>query len=135
MDDSVNSGNFSVRDDLPLIRKDSVTHMHFLAVCMKEALPFGWDLSLENFQDSYVLYWLYAIQCLNSFSSVDHILRLTVFDAISHNIVEVLSINPSANVYVFGDFNFHHKDWLTCSGETDRPGELCYYLKRLYSDC
>ena len=35
-------------------------------------------------------------------------------------------INPSANVFVFGDFNAHHKDWLTCSDGTDRPGELCY---------
>ena len=35
-------------------------------------------------------------------------------------------INPSANVFVFGDFNVHHKDWLTYSGGTDRPGELCY---------
>ena len=50
----------------------------------------------------------------------------TVFDSISSNIDEVLSINPSANVFVFGDFNIYHKDWLTCSGETDRPGELCY---------
>ena len=50
----------------------------------------------------------------------------TVFDSISSNIGEVLSINPSANVFVFGDFNVHHKDWLTYSGGTDRPGELCY---------
>ena len=42
------------------------------------------------------------------------------------NIDEVLSINPSANVFVFGDFNVHHNDWLTYSGGTDRPGELCY---------
>ena len=49
-----------------------------------------------------------------------------VFDSISSNIDEVLSINPSANVFVFGDFNIHHKDWLTYSGGTDRPGELCY---------
>ena len=42
------------------------------------------------------------------------------------NIDEVLSINPSANVFVFGDCNAHHKHWLTYSGETDRPGELCY---------
>ena len=35
-------------------------------------------------------------------------------------------INPSANASVFGDFNVHHKDWLTYSGGTDRPGELCY---------
>ena len=50
----------------------------------------------------------------------------TVSDSISSNIDEVLLINPSANVFVFGDFNIHHKDWLTCSGGNDRPGELCY---------
>ena len=51
-----------------------------------------------------------------------------VFDLVSLNIDEVLSINPSgnANVFVFGDFNIHHKDWLTYSGGTDRPGKLCY---------
>ena len=49
-----------------------------------------------------------------------------VFDSVSSNIDEVFSINPSANVFVFGDFNVHHKDWLTYSGRTDRPGELCY---------
>ena len=60
-----------------------------------------------------------------------------IFYSISSNIDEVLSINPSANVFVFGDFNVHHKDWLTYSGGTDRPGELCYnffYLKWPYSD-
>ena len=49
-----------------------------------------------------------------------------VFDSISSNIDEVLLINPSANIFVLGDFNVHHKDWLTYSGRTDRPGELCY---------
>ena len=49
-----------------------------------------------------------------------------VFYSISPNIDEILSINPSANVFVFGYFNVHHKDWLTYSGGTDRPGELCY---------
>ena len=29
-------------------------------------------------------------------------------------------------MFVFGHFNVHHKDWLTYSGGTDRPGELCY---------
>ena len=48
-----------------------------------------------------------------------------VFDSISSNI-EVLSINPSANVFVFGDLNVHHKDCFTYSGGTDQPGELCY---------
>ena len=49
-----------------------------------------------------------------------------VLDSISSNIDQVLLINPSANVFVFGDFNNYHKDWLTYSGGTDRPGELCY---------
>ena len=48
------------------------------------------------------------------------------FDSISSNIDVFLSVNPSANVFVFGDFNINYKDWLTYSGETDRPGELCY---------
>ena len=38
---------------------------------------------------------------------------------------QVLSIKPSANVLVFGDFNNHHKEWMTYSSGTDRPGELC----------
>ena len=50
----------------------------------------------------------------------------TIFDSISSDIDEVLSINPSANVFVFGYFNVHHKDWVTYSGGTDRPGEVCY---------
>ena len=50
----------------------------------------------------------------------------TVFDSISSNIGEVLSINPSANVFVFGDYNIHHKDWLTYSVGTDQPGALSY---------
>ena len=29
-------------------------------------------------------------------------------------------------MFVFGDFNVHHKNWLTYPGGTDRPGELCY---------
>ena len=49
-----------------------------------------------------------------------------VFDSVSSNIDEILSINPSANVFFFGDFNVHHKDELNYSGGTDRPGELCY---------
>ena len=45
LDNSIDSGNFSVRDYLPGIWKDSITHMHGLAVYVKECLPFGWDVS------------------------------------------------------------------------------------------
>ena len=34
-------------------------------------------------------------------------------------------------MFVFGDFNKHHKDWLTYSGGTDRPGELCYNFTQM----
>ena len=54
-----------------------------------------------------------------------------IFDSISSNIDEVLSINSSANVFVFGDLDVDHKDWLTDSGGTDWPGELCYNFYNL----
>ena len=42
----------------PLIRKDSSTHMHDLAVYVKEGLSFAWDLSLENSAGSYLCFRL-----------------------------------------------------------------------------
>ena len=58
LDDSIDSGNSSVRGYLPLIRKDFSTHMHGLAVYVKEGLPFARDLSLENSADSYFCFQL-----------------------------------------------------------------------------
>ena len=46
LNDSIDSGNFSARCYLPLIRKDSSTLMHGLVVYVKEGLPFGQDLSV-----------------------------------------------------------------------------------------
>ena len=51
-----------------------------------------------------------------------------VFDAISSIKDEILPMNPSADVSVFGDFNVLHKDWHTYSGRTDRSGEHCCNL-------
>ena len=51
-----------------------------------------------------------------------------VFYSISSNIAEVLSINPSAYVFVFCDIDIYHKDCLTYSHGTDRTGELCYNI-------
>ena len=47
-----------------------------------------------------------------------------VFDSISCNIDKLLSINPSANMFVFRHFNIRHKDWVTYFCGSDRPGEL-----------
>ena len=43
----------------------------------------------------------------------------TVFDAISSksNIEKVFLINLSSKVFIFRNFNFHHKDWLNFSEE------------------
>ena len=41
-------------------------------------------------------------------------------------------MNPSA-VFVFGNFNVDHKDWLTYSGGTDQLGELCYNNTQMIS--
>ena len=57
-DDSIDSANFSVSGYLPLIQKDSSTHMHVLAVYVKEGLSFARDLSLENSADSYLCFRL-----------------------------------------------------------------------------
>ena len=98
---------------------------------------FARDLFLENSADSYLCFGLALLHSVSIFLLLFFLYRssssslCTVFDSVSSNIDKVFSINPSANVFVFGDFNVHHKDWLTFSGGTDRPGELCYnfYLK------
>ena len=122
LDDSIHSGNFSVRGYFPLIRKDSSTHIHGLAVYVKEGLPFSRDLSLENSSDSYLCFRLALLHSVSYFFFLyrsPSSALCTVFDSVSSNIDEVLSIDPSANVFVFGDFNVHHKDWLTYSSGTD----------------
>ena len=110
LDDSIDSGNFSVRGYLILIHKDSSTHVHGLAVYVKEGL----SRKLCRFL-------LMFLTCFTSLS----ILLFFLYRSPS-NIHEVLLINPSDNVIVVGDFNIDHKDWLTYSGGTYRPGEFCY---------
>ena len=67
LDDSIDSGNFSMRGYLPLIWEDSSTHMHGLAVYVKEGLPFAWDLSQEHSPDSYLCFWLDLLQSVAYF--------------------------------------------------------------------
>ena len=115
LDDLIESGNFSVRGYLPLIHKDSSIHMHDLAIYVKEGLPFAQDLSQENSADSYLCFRQPLLHPVHYFFFPYRSTSLplsTVFDSISSNINEVLSIKPSA-AFVFGDFNVHHKDWLT----------------------
>ena len=98
--------------------------MHGLAVYVKGTLPFAQDLSLENSVDSYLHFGLALLHSVSYFFflNIEHPFHIYArfFDSISSNINEVILINPSAKVFVFGDFNIHHKDWLTYSGVTNR---------------
>ena len=96
--------------------------MHGLTFYVKEGLSFAQDLSLENSADSDICFRLALLQSLSYFFFLyqsPSLALCTVFDSVSSNMDEVILINPSANVFVFGDFNIHHKDWLTYSGGTD----------------
>ena len=91
--------------------------MHGLAVFVKEGFSFAHDLSLANSADSYLCFWLALLHSVSYFfSSIDHLLHLlcACFWFYFINIDDVLSINPSAYVFVF----------LTYSYGTDQPGEL-----------
>ena len=78
---------------------------------MKEGLPFAFDLSLENSEDSYLCFRSALRYLLSHFFSLFQTLFAclgTTFEFVSSNIVEDLSINPSTYVFVLRDFNSHH---------------------------
>ena len=85
LDDLIDSGNFSVRSDLPLIRRVSVNHMHGLSVYMKEKLPFSPDVSPENSADSYLCFQLallYSVSYFFFLCQSPSLFLCTAFDAI-----------------------------------------------------
>ena len=120
LDDSIDSGNISVKGYLPSIWKDCSFCEEGASFCISRKLCgflFMFSIGFHSVPYFFLLYWSPSFFC-------------TVFDAISSDIEEVLSINPSANRFVFGDFNVRHKDWLTYSGGvtysggTGRPAEF-----------
>ena len=92
LDDSIHADNFSWTDYLPLIRKYSIIHMPGFTIYVKEGIPLTRWFSLL----SALLLLLYRSPSLSLW---------TVIDSILSNIDEALSINPTANVFVFRDFN------------------------------
>ena len=86
LDDSIDSGNFSLRGYLLLIQKHSSTHLHGLAVSVKEGVSFAQGLSPENSADSsylcfglvllhsvsyfFFLYWSPSLSLCSVFDSV-----------------------------------------------------------------
>ena len=91
LDFSIDLGNFSLRGYLPLIRNYSTTHIHGLAVYVKEVLPFAWDLSLENHANSSICFQLAFLNSVSYFFLYrsPSLSLCSVFDSISSNIDEV----------------------------------------------
>ena len=59
LDDSIDSGNFSMTGDLPFIQKHSIPHIHDLAVYVKERL--------ENSTESYLCFQLALLHSVSYF--------------------------------------------------------------------
>ena len=67
LEESINSTNFSLTGYPPFIRKNSVTHMHGLAVCMSKKLPLANNLSFENSKDSHLRFRLALLHLVSYF--------------------------------------------------------------------
>ena len=77
LDGSIDSGNFSVRGYLPLVQKDSSTHMHVSQFMLKKDFLLHRTYIWKTQQIlTYVFIWLYSTQCLTFFPSINHLLHL-----------------------------------------------------------
>ena len=107
--------DFPIPGYLPIIRKDSSTHMHGLAVYARDTLPISREVHLEKPTEPFMCFRLsllhstsYLFFLYRSPSSQD----CSVLDSVSQSIDSALTLHPSANIFVFGDFNAHHREWL-----------------------
>ena len=107
-------GNYSMMSRLPLIWKDyACSHAWSCGLCEEGTSFYAGLVSRKlwgflRFQLA-LLHSLSYFFCRYRSPSPSCI----IFDAISFNIDEFFWINPSANLLISGDFNIHHKDWLT----------------------
>ena len=77
---------------------------------------------------------VFNLLCFTSFFSINQLPCLYAQFLILFHLTRGSLDQPSA-AFVFGDFKVHHKDWLTYSGVTDRPGELCYNFCQMTQWC
>lgn len=126
---SIDSSDFLAHGYLPINRKDSPNHMHGLGVYVRESLPVSRDF---NFEISDQPFMCFRVSLLNSISYLFFLYRspssqsCSVINAVSDCIDRALISQPSANIFVFGDFNVHHSDWLSFSGPTRPAGVEAY---------
>ena len=114
LDDWSDSGNFSVRGDLPLIQKDSVTHTYEFAVYMKEGFPFAQNLSLQKSADSYLCFQLALLHSVSCFCLSITSLVFRWCYVRSGVVVSIRRIDSAKNKFYtkqskifFGPKNFH----------------------------
>ena len=120
VDDSIDSGSFLVSNYLLLIRKDSITHNAWsCSLCERRTSFYMERISRKLGGFLLMLALLYSVSYF-FFLYQSPLLLCMVFDSVSSNIDQVLFINPSATVFVFGDFAIHHTCWLPYSGGTDK---------------
>ena len=103
---------------------DSDRHMHSRGVYVRNSLSIARESRFESSDHSFMCFHLalphttsYLFFLYHSPSSQD----CTLIDVVSENIDKALSSCPSANIFVFGDFNAHHTTWLN-SNATDASG-------------
>ena len=142
LDDSIDSGNFSVRGYLPLIRKDSSTHMHGLAVYVKEVLPFARDLSLENSADSYLCFRLALLLFAKNFSKNSNLddsgISLPVFPSRTNLKLHNISITPKMVNKVITNLDSSKASGPDCIPVVvlkNCEPELSYILAELFNKC
>ena len=103
--------------------------MHGLGIYVRDSLPASRELNLESSDESYICLRLSLLQ---STSYLFFVYRspssqsCSVVNSISENIDKALLTHPSANIFVFGDFNIHHAGWLPFSHTTSLSGINTY---------
>ena len=126
---SIDSGDFVVDGYLPINRKDSSSHMHGLGLYVRDNLPIAREPSLEDSKESFMCF---RLSLLHSTSYLFFLYRspsshcCSVIDTVSSSIDNALLLHPTANIFVFGDFNIHHSDWLKYSNGTNSSGIAAY---------
>ena len=109
LDDSTDSGNFSVRDSLNL-KRFCYSYAWFCSLCERRTCFCTGFISWKLCRYLLMFPLLHSLSYFFVPYQSPSLLSCTVFDSVSSNINEALSINPFTNVFVFGDCNVHHKD-------------------------
>ena len=127
--DSINSSNITVTGYIPLIWKNSVTHIHNLAVYVGTVIRKVQDFLFVFFLNGFTSFVLHIFLSITVFAFVHGYSCYFIWHKY------VLSINRYANVLFFRTYKIHHKDWLTYSSETSRLKlrALCAYASYPYS--